>query len=112
MMVKQIVCIVPRGAGNTVLRLLAGEMGLSSPTISSARGFAERNDIIRELDVITTIIDADLADIVFQRLYAHLAEWGDPSWFLYQTRLDGANALDLVPPAVLAEALQDQKGVN
>lgn len=112
MAVKQIVCILPRGAGNNVLRLLAGEMGLSSPTIGSARGFAERNDIINELDVVTTIIETDLADIVFQRLYAHLAEWGEPSWFLYQTRLDGANALDLVPPAVLAEALQDNKGIS
>jgi|GEM_PF-6387580 len=107
MMVKQIVCILPRGDGNTILRLLAGEMGLSSPTISSARGFAERNDIIHELDVVTTLVEADLADLIFQRLYHYLTDLGDPSWFLYQTRLDGANALNLVPTAVLAEALQE-----
>ena len=109
MSVKQIVCILPRSEGNGILRLLAVELGLSATTISSARGFSERNDVIREVDVVATIVEADLADTVFTRIYAHLIEGSQHSWFLYQTRLDGANALDMVPPAVLADTLRPTK---
>lgn len=87
---KEICVVLPRGEGAGLPQKLAHDLGITTTTIGGGRGFSERNDVIREVDLIKIIVSVDQAEALFAYLYDICDFSGQESRFMYQAPLTTA----------------------
>lgn len=73
---KQIVCVVPKGVGRTLVEALSQEHGINDANFSHARGVGRSRTIQdrglgeqREKDVFSVTVDSAKADELFEFLF-------------------------------------------
>jgi hypothetical protein len=102
---KEITCLLPRGEGAKLTQMLAREKGISSTTVGSARGFSERNDVIREVDLVQVVVEDELANDIFDFIYVELAVGEEHGRLIFQGSLQGASNCAIIAPDDLKAAI-------
>jgi hypothetical protein len=94
---KEITCVVPLGEGAALAEKLAQQASVTSATVGGGRGFSERGDVIREVDIVIIVIAADRAAEVFAFVYQECGFSDRRGRIMYQTDLLRSNSCDLLP---------------
>lgn len=90
---KLITCITARGKAIGIVKKLHEEKGINSANIHTGRGGGRRGRM--EVDMLTVVVDADVADEIFEYIY-YEAEIGEyHGGFMYQGALTGATLFTL-----------------
>ncbi len=105
---KEITCILPRGEGTKLTAFLAREKGISSTTVGSGRGFSERNDVIREVDLVHIVVESGRANEVFNDIYVALAVGDERGRLIFQGSVQAASDCALIASDDLKTAFPDQ----
>lgn len=88
---KEITCVLPRGEGLKLLETLSREKDITSTAVGTGRGFSERNDVIREVDLVQILVAGARANEIFEFIYHELGVGEQRERLIFQSSLQGAN---------------------
>jgi hypothetical protein len=97
---KRITCFLPKGTGIRLVEMLHSEKNIDTTNVHAGRGLPtmaniESYGVWTEQDILTVIVDAEIADEIFEFIFSQ-GELNKPGGgFIYQTALVKASHYSL-----------------
>ncbi len=90
---KLITCIIPKGEGINIIKMLKDEKNMRTANVAGGRGGGKRGRL--EVDIVSVVVESDRAEEIFDFIHDKAGIGDFHSGFMYQGKLTRSTVFTL-----------------